>query len=136
MTLVERLAELRLHLDHLRELRPRIGGVSDLRTDLSLRNDALHSLLIVCQAVIDAAGELSAREGLRFQDYTEGVRNLERLGFKAGVVRELERLPGFRNVLVHEYVDLDLDRVMEALDGLAPVEAFADALAERLAESD
>lgn len=136
MTLVERLAELRLHLDHLREIRPRVQEASDLRADLSLRNDVLHSLLIVCQAVIDAAGELSARAGLPFQDYTEGVRNLERLEFDADVVRELESLPGFRNVLVHEYVNLDLERVMEALDGLAPVEAFAGALAQRLKEEE
>ncbi|HEX9895607.1 MAG TPA: HepT-like ribonuclease domain-containing protein [Gemmatimonadales bacterium] len=40
------------------------------------------------------------------------------------MVSELERLPGFRNVLVHEYVALDLDRVIEALDRLAPIEQF------------
>jgi uncharacterized protein YutE (UPF0331/DUF86 family) len=36
----------------------------------------------------------------------------------------LERLPGFRNVLIHEYVALDLDRVIQALDQLQPVENF------------
>jgi hypothetical protein len=30
----------------------------------------LFSLLTVCQLVIDAAGELSARRALRFEDYT------------------------------------------------------------------
>ena len=65
--LIERLAELRRHLDHLRTIRPRIQG----------------------------------RE-------------------------QLERLPGFRNVLVHEYVALDMDRVIEALDRLGPVEAFLE----------
>jgi uncharacterized protein YutE (UPF0331/DUF86 family) len=39
-------------------------------------------------------------------------------------VRELEWLPGFRNVLVHEYVALDMARVVEALDRLGPVEHF------------
>jgi predicted nucleotidyltransferase len=38
--------------------------------------------------------------------------------------RKLERLPGFRNVLIHEYVTLDLDRVIEALDELEPIEGF------------
>ena len=32
------------------------------------------------------------------------------------VVAELERIPGFRNVVIHEYVALDLDRVVDALD--------------------
>jgi uncharacterized protein YutE (UPF0331/DUF86 family) len=43
-------------------------------------------------------------------------------------VEALEELPGFRNVLVHEYVTLDLERVIRALDDLEPVEAFAQAL--------
>ena len=124
--LVERLAELRKHLDHLRRLRPRVPGREALERDLSLHNDVLFSLLTVCQLVIDIAGELSARRGERFEDYTEAVRNLvkdER--YPAGLVRELERLPGFRNVLIHEYVALDMDRVMEALDRLDPIEQFA-----------
>ena len=61
--LVERLAELRRHLDHLRELQPRVHGREALERDLSLHNDVLFSLLMVCQLVIDVAGELSARRG-------------------------------------------------------------------------
>jgi hypothetical protein len=73
MYLVERLVELRRHLEHLRGLKPR---------------------------VIDIAGELSARRGERFEDYTEAVRNLRRdKRFPDSLVRELEQLPGFRNVL-------------------------------------
>lgn len=125
--LVERLAELRRHLDHLVAIRPRVRGREDLERDLSLHNDVLFSLLTICQLVIDIAGDLSARRGDRFEDYTEAVRNLGRdARFPADLVRELERLPGFRNVLVHEYVALDLDRVVEALDRLAPVERFLE----------
>jgi uncharacterized protein YutE (UPF0331/DUF86 family) len=125
--LVERLAELRRHLDHLRDLRPRVRGREDLQRDLSLHNDVLFSLLTVCQLVIDIAGDLSARRGDRFEDYTEAIRNLGRdARFAPTLVRELERLPGFRNVLVHEYVALDLDRVIEAMDRLDPVERFLE----------
>lgn len=76
--LVERLAELHRHIDHLRALRPRVTGREVLDRDLSLHNDVLFSLLTVCQLVIDIAGELSARRGDRFEDYTEAVRNLAR----------------------------------------------------------
>jgi uncharacterized protein YutE (UPF0331/DUF86 family) len=87
----------------------------------------LFSLLTVCQLVIDIAGELSARRGERFEDYTQAVRNLARdARFPAELVREIERLPGFRNVLIHEYVTLDMDRVVEALDRLDPVEEFLE----------
>jgi uncharacterized protein YutE (UPF0331/DUF86 family) len=133
--LVERLSELRRHLDHLREIRPRVTGREALERDLSLHNDVLFSLLTVCQLVIDVAGDLAARRGDRFEDYTEAVRSLARdTRFSPELVRKLERLPGFRNVVIHEYVALDLDRVIEALDDLAPVEAFLRVARELVAE--
>jgi uncharacterized protein YutE (UPF0331/DUF86 family) len=125
--LVERLVELRRHLDHLHALRPKVDGSAILQSDLSLHNDVLFSLLTVCQLVIDIAGELSARRGDRFEDYTQAVRNLVKdPRFPPDIVHELERLPGFRNVLIHEYVELDMERVVEALDRLEPVERFLD----------
>jgi uncharacterized protein YutE (UPF0331/DUF86 family) len=125
--LVERLAELRRHLDHLRALRPRVPGREALEQDLSLHNDVLFSLLTVCQRMIDVAGELSARRGERFEDYAGAIRSLSRdARFPPDLVRSLERLPGFRNVLVHEYVALDLQRAVEALDELDPIERFVE----------
>lgn len=134
--LVERLAELRRHLDHLRGLRSRIGSADDLRRDLSLHNDVLFSLLTVCQNVIDLAGELCSRRGLSFDDYTDAIRSLGSMEeFPASLVRDLEPLPGFRNVVIHEYVGLDLERVVEALDRLEPVERFVEIVRRLEAES-
>ena len=48
------------------------------------------------------------------------------VAWQPDLVSALEPLPGFRNVLVHDYVGLDLDRVIEALDALDPVERFYD----------
>lgn len=94
--LVERLVELSRHIDHLRERRPKVSA-SALASDLSLHNDVLFSLLTVCQLVIDISGELSAREGMGFEDYTAAVKNLGRLGLvDAESLAELERLPGLR----------------------------------------
>jgi uncharacterized protein YutE (UPF0331/DUF86 family) len=133
--LVERLSELRRHLDHLRELRPKVTGREALERDISLHNDVLFSLLTVCQLVIDVAGDLAARRGDRFEDYTEAVRSLGRdARFAPELVRKLERLPGFRNVVIHEYVALDLDRAVEALDELSPVEAFLEVARQLVAE--
>lgn len=129
--LVERLADLRRHLDHLTLLRPRVATADDLRRDLSLHNDVLFSLLTVCQLVIDVSGELAARRGDWFDDYVGAVRSLSNdARFPSALVRQLERLPGFRNIVVHEYVALDMDRVVEALDRLEPVRAFLRIAAE------
>ena len=134
--LVERLAERRRYLDHLRALRPRVTGPADLELDLSLHNDVLYSLLMVCQLVIDVAGELSAARGESFEDYTQAIQNLSRDGrFPPDLVDELALLPGFRNVLVHEYVRLDLEPVVEAMDRLEPVERFVRQVAEELSRS-
>jgi uncharacterized protein YutE (UPF0331/DUF86 family) len=121
----DRLAELRRHLEHLYELRPRVTDPRSFRDDISLSNDVLHSLQIVCQAVIDIASELSVRGRLRFQSYGEAVQNLGTFPeFPSALIRDLEGLPGFRNVLIHEYVTLDYKRVIEALDKLGAVREF------------
>jgi uncharacterized protein YutE (UPF0331/DUF86 family) len=123
--LVERLAELRRHVDHLRTIGPRVTNRIAIERDLSLHNDVMFSLLMVAQLVVDVAGELSARRGDRFEDYTGAIRNLARdPRFPADLVQELERVPGFRNVVIHEYVALDLDRVVEALRRLDPIDRF------------
>jgi uncharacterized protein YutE (UPF0331/DUF86 family) len=133
--LPERLAELRKHLAHLRELEPGVPDARVLEDDLSLHNDVLFSLLTVAQLVIDVAGELASRGGFPFSDYTEAVRNLRHLGdpsLPPEMVERLARLPGFRNILIHEYVGLDYDLVIRALRDLEPVEDFARAVARRL----
>jgi uncharacterized protein YutE (UPF0331/DUF86 family) len=52
----------------------------------------------------------------------------------SAVVAELERLPGVRNVLIHEYVALDFDRVLEAFGTLDVIEQFAGIVARLEAE--
>ena len=135
--LVERLLELRRHLDHLRAIRPRVTGREILERDLSLHNDVLFSLLTVCQLVIDIAGDLAARRGDAFEDYTGAVRALARdERFPPPLVARLERLPGFRNVIVHEYTALDMGRVIAALDDLGPVDEFANVVRRLIEDSD
>lgn len=55
--------------------------------------------------------------------------------FPDDVVSELERLPGFRSILIHEYVALDMARVLEAVDKLEPVERFLATVREIVEES-
>jgi uncharacterized protein YutE (UPF0331/DUF86 family) len=129
--LVERLAELRRHVDHVRTLVPRLSSPEVLARDLSLHNDVMFSLLMISQLVIDVAGELAARRGDRFEDYTEAVRSLGAdTRFPSDLVRALEPLPGFRNIVIHEYVALDPARVIEAARRLEPVERFIEIVAD------
>jgi uncharacterized protein YutE (UPF0331/DUF86 family) len=121
-----RLEALGRHLEHLRELRPRITGSDSLRGDLSFHNNVLFSLLVVCQLVLDLAGELSARRGVPFEDYTEALHNLASFPeFPEDLVRELIPLSGIRNMLIFESLSRDLGRIVDALDQLQSVEDFA-----------
>ena len=74
--LVERLSELRRHLDHLREIRPRVTGREALERDLSLHNDVLSRTTPRRSAAWGATPD--SRPSWR----------------------KLERLPGFRNVVI------------------------------------
>lgn len=135
--LVERLTELRRYLAHARSLQPRVPGPEVLDRDLSLHNDVLFTLLTIAQLVIDVAGELSSRRGDRFEDYTQAIRNLARdERFAPEMVAGLERLPGFRNIIVHEYVELDLERVVAALNNLEPIDRFMEVVATLESESE
>ena len=123
--ITDRLGHLRRQLDHLHRVRPRVRSAADLEADTGLHNEVLFALFVVCQQIIDIAAELSARDGQAVDSYRKAIRNLARdPRFPPELVTELERLPGFRNVLVHEYLELDLDRAVDALDRLEPIERF------------
>lgn len=70
-------------------------------------------------------GELAARRGDRFEDYTDAIRSLARDGrFPADLMRQLEPCPGFRKVVMHEYVALHLDRMVQAVHRLEAPRRF------------
>jgi uncharacterized protein YutE (UPF0331/DUF86 family) len=127
VTVLDRATVLREHLDHLRDLRPRVTGPEVLRGNLSLRNDVLRSLQVVCQALFDIAGDFSVRRGLRFKTYSEVIRNLSAFTeFPASLAQDLEALPDLRDMIVHRFSTLDYTRVVEALDHLEPIEQFVE----------
>jgi len=128
---VERLLELRRHLDHLRELRPRAWSAAALRTDLSLHNDVLFSLLAVAQLVTNVASELSARRELSCEDDTGAMHNLSAyVEIQPELIGKLEWLPGFRKALIRDLGSFDLERVPEALGRLDPLDHFVAAVRE------
>ncbi len=134
--LAERVAELRQQLTHLDDLQAHIPEPAALEADLSLANDVRYALLVVCQRVIDIAGELSARRGLRFEDYSEAVRNLAIYEeFPDALIRRLESLPALRNSLVHGAPPADSERVFDFLGKLEGAERFVQGVARLIQKS-
>ena len=133
--MADRIAELRAQLEHLRLLQARVATAGQLKQDISMRNDVLFSLMMAAQLLIDISAQLSSEMNAPFGDYTEAVRNLGRLAWiPEGLVGTLERLPGFRNIVIHEYVGLDYDLVLAALGRLEPLEEFVRLVAVHLLE--
>ncbi len=134
--LAERVADLRRQLAHLEGLRSHVPDPAALEADLSLANDVRYGLLVVCQRAIDIAGELSARRGLRFEDYIEAVRNLAIYEeFPDALIRRLEPLPALRNSLVHASPPADSGRVFNALAKLESVQRFVQSVARVIQKS-
>ena len=112
-------------LDHLRELNESLKdweryqaiSLEELHTDRDKRNMVLHALLISIQSAVDIANHIIAEKGFRKPStYRESFEIL----YEEGIISEnlsdkLSDLAGFRNVLVHIYLQLDIDAVYEIL---------------------
>src|SRR2546425_4397976 len=86
------------------------------------------------EALFDAGGHILAGE---FQEAVDEYREIPPRLLARGVIsletaKRLERLARFRNVLVHEYADIDLRRLHTGLSRLVDLEAFVADVDNRL----
>jgi len=109
------------------------------RTDISL--EALDAdtegrwvvergLQLCAQNALDIATHIAAGRGRDVPDYASAIDELGRLGvLSRGFAREFRSVAGFRNVLVHGYLDVDLDVLYVLLhERLGDFESFAKAV--------
>jgi uncharacterized protein YutE (UPF0331/DUF86 family) len=84
------------------------------------------ALEVAAQCCIDLALALIADRGLGIpQSYRDAFTALARAGLiDAALAADLERWAGLRNVLVHVYTGIDLDRMHAALRETAPLRRF------------
>jgi uncharacterized protein YutE (UPF0331/DUF86 family) len=84
------------------------------------------ALELAAQCAIDAALDLISRRGLGTpQTYREAFAVLAKAKvIDAEMLTGLQNWAGLRNVLVHMYTKLDLDRVYASLSMTAPLRAF------------
>ena len=128
---VDRALVLR-HLQSLeagvRELEPYRGTSADeLRRGPLLAWGVEHGLQLCAQNVLDIATHLAAAAGRSTDEYRSSIERLAEIGVLPGAfAASLGRLAGFRNILVHGYLDVDLEKVAQHLrDELDDFRAFA-----------
>ncbi len=105
-------------------------SLEELRRDVELQWAVQHGLQVSCQNVLDIATHLAAAEGRDAPDYATAIDRLGELGvLEPAFARSLRGLAGFRNVLVHGYLAVDLSIVHTVLAAhLDDFVRFADAV--------
>lgn len=121
------LIQLRTYLDDLRPY----GAMKP--AEQRANRYAIERLLeLVVGTMIDLAFHTVRMRGLRPpSSYREGFATLAKAGvLDAGLAERLQNAAGFRNLLVHEYGDLDEGRVLAAIaPALADGEVFFQTMA-------
>ena len=125
--------------DALANLRRHRGTTLEvLRSDRDVSWAVERGLQLCAQNVLDIATHLVASAGRDAPDYASALDELGRIGIvPADHVARIRGIAGFRNVLVHAYLDVDLARVHELLTTrLEDFEAFASHIERHLAQTD
>jgi len=109
---------------HLRSWNP--ITIERLETDQQLRWAVERGLQVAAEALFDAGAHILAAE---FQEAVDEYRHIPKRLLARGVLSQqtaarLTGLAGFRNVLVHEYAEIDLKRVHAGLGRLEDFDRF------------
>ena len=125
-------AVLRRHLAALREAltilsRHAERSARELQASADLRWAVERGLELCVQNVLDVASHVVAAHGLDVPDYATAIGRLAEVGvISADFAAELRPIAGFRNVLVHGYLEVDLGIVERVLkEKLPDFEEFA-----------
>ncbi len=136
--------------ERLRKLREVVRNLESLQSieradfTVSFRHYWLaeRGLQLAAECLLDIGNHILAGQfNVHPSDYEDVVRKLaEHRVVSEELRQDLRGLGGFRNLLVHEYQDIDLDRVYDYLQtGLGSFKAFAEeieAFLERSPDSD
>ena len=132
-TVVERLEALKSYLaelDHYARL-----SLQELTHDFVTYRAAEHSLQLAAQIVIDIATHVvTADSTTRVHNYHQAIELLGEIGvLPVDFARRLASIAGLRNILVHEYLDVDPEKLYSILvNGRADLRLFGQYIADYL----
>lgn len=135
-----RIEVLRRRLNQLEEYLEILHGLQRYSFDAFLDNpehygSAERFLHLAIESLMDMGNHVVAHEGLGVVDaYSDIAHLLYEAGYVDAALHETwVRMIGFRNILVHGYLDIDREIVYRVLcDDLADIEALRDVFARFL----
>jgi uncharacterized protein YutE (UPF0331/DUF86 family) len=111
---------------------------AEFDADPYLRDIAERNLEVAAQCVLDISHRLiSLAGGPRPRDYYEAILHLGELGvLPPDFAAQLAPLAGFRNILVHEYLEVDWQEVYRNLQQIIDLSKFAELVREWLRQKN
>lgn len=110
-SVVERLQSLEEYTDYLKELRK--IPLHNVKSDIKNRWAIERGLLLAIECILDIGSHIIAEEKLgRPKDYTEIIDILgEKNIIPKDFAKQIRGIAGFRNILIHEYIEIDVEKV-------------------------
>lgn len=131
-----RVARLLRDIDRRVERLRSAAGRGDADRDELWLDGIKYLFVTAIEGCVDVAQHIVSAERLGAPDSNaDAVRMLPaREVIEPGLAEEIARAVGFRNVLVHQYVAVDDEIVIDALDRLDRLAAFVSSVSEWLVE--
>jgi len=127
-----KLKELEDNLDELQRFEQ--YEASDLQEDRQLRWALRYGFLASIQRVIDVACAVVSLKSLGYpKSYADCIRMLRDAGIlPEALAGNLIKAVGLRNILVHDYLEVDDGELLRSLDQLDDLRAFASHIVPHL----
>jgi uncharacterized protein YutE (UPF0331/DUF86 family) len=124
--MLERLKLLENNILDLRDLKSKFS-LEDVSSDRTKEWALRYGLLETIQIVIDISCYLVSRDNLgNPATYTECIELLQRFEYlDRGLAEKLNGMIGLRNILVHEYLAVDREKLYHLLEDIGDFEEFA-----------
>ncbi|MBW1837996.1 MAG: DUF86 domain-containing protein [Deltaproteobacteria bacterium] len=121
-----RLDKLNVCLKKLEPFKSKMKG--ELQSDPYLQDIIERNLQVAAQAVIDISNRIISIEGLeKPRDYYEAIIRLGEAGILPfDFAQRMAPIAGFRNILVHDYLEIDWDEVYNNLQKLRHISQFME----------
>lgn len=127
----ERLQKLENNVAELKDFR-KSYGIAELKSDKKKEWALRYGLLESIQIVIDMSCHLVVKHNLgNAETYADCIVLLRQYDYIDDALESsLKAMTGLRNILVHEYVTIDLDQLFGMLDHLDDFTMFANDIDE------